>query len=63
MQLTSEQRRRFDEEGYVILDGVLSPEQVQQLIGALDAYLDEIGKPRTDHLFCGAPVGWHRDWE
>jgi ectoine hydroxylase len=54
LKITSEQRRRFDEDGYFLVENALTPAEVDQLITVVDAFADAARRARG--LPAQAPV-------
>src|SRR5262245_48495757 len=54
LQLTQQQRRRFDEDGFFLVDNALTPAEIEQLIAVTDTFAD--AARRTRELPAHAPV-------
>jgi hypothetical protein len=60
--MTDEQRFIFDIQGYIVLEGVLKPEQVKRMVADMDAHgIKEPSNNPTESRFSGF-LGWGDDW-
>ncbi|GAB3866741.1 phytanoyl-CoA dioxygenase family protein [Dactylosporangium cerinum] len=60
--MTREQREQFDADGYLVLKGVLSPDEVRHYASVLETAHRQHPAPRTARCTCSARSRTTRTW-